>query len=65
MKYPFLELGPVNAPYFGEINEAVRRVVESGRYIGGEECLKLEENLCRLTGAKYAVGVSNGLDALR
>lgn len=64
-RYPFLDLGPVNAPYMDEMAAAMERVVRSGRYIGGAETERLEENLCRLTGAAHAVGVSNGLDALR
>ncbi len=65
VKYPFLELGTVNAPYFDELEEAVVRVVRSGRYIGGKEVEVFEADLCALTGAPFAVGVSNGLDALR
>lgn len=63
--YPFLDLKIINAPYMHEIEEAVRNVVTSGRYIGGEECELLEDALKIQTGAPYAVGVSNGLDALR
>lgn len=65
IKYPFLDLGRINAPYDAEIKDAVCRVIDSGRYVGGDECVRLEEGLCRLTGGRYAVGVSNGLDALR
>lgn len=64
-KFTFLDLGTVNAPYMAEIEAAVNRVIASGRYIGGEECEHLEENLKAYTEAPYAVGVSNGLDALR
>lgn len=63
--YPFLDLKIINAPYMHEIEAAVRNVVTSGQYIGGEECERLEEALKIQTGAPYAVGVSNGLDALR
>ena len=65
VKYPFLALGPVNAPYMDELAAAAERVVRSGWYIGGAEVEAFERNLCALTGARYAVGVSNGLDALR
>lgn len=65
MKYPFLDLAKINAPYMAEIKEAVNRVITSGRYIGGEECVRFENSLAEYTGGKYAVGVSNGLDALR
>lgn len=64
-EYPFLSLGQINAPYMAQIKEAVDRVIDSGRYVGGEECALLEDGLMRLTGGRYAVGVSNGLDALR
>ena len=63
--YPFLDLQKLNAPYMRDIEEAVSKVVTSGRYIGGEECERFEENLRIHTEAPYAVGVSNGLDALR
>lgn len=63
--YPFLDLKIINAPYMHEIEEAVRNIVTSGRYIGGEECERFEETLRVHAGAPYAVGVSNGLDALR
>lgn len=65
MRYPFLELGTVNAPYADELRRAAMRVVDSGRYVGGPEVTLLENELARVTGVPYAVGVSNGLDALR
>lgn len=63
--YPFLDLKAVNARYEEELIAAATRVIRSGRYIGGEEVDKFEQELCDMTGAAYAVGVSNGLDALR
>ncbi|MDE7443983.1 MAG: DegT/DnrJ/EryC1/StrS family aminotransferase [Muribaculaceae bacterium] len=48
-----------------QIEQAMLRVAHSGRYIGGEEVTGLERDLARMTGTDYAVGVSNGLDALR
>lgn len=64
-KYTFLDLARINAPYMAEIEAAVVRVVTSGRYVGGEECERLECGLTALTGSPHAIGVSNGLDALR
>lgn len=64
-KYPFLDLADANAPYMDELREAAARVVSSGRYVGGAECELFEKELAAATGTKYAVGVSNGLDALR
>lgn len=65
LKYPFLDLKDATAPYRHEIIDAVTRVIDSGRYIGGEECQRFEEELCSLCNTRYCVGVSNGLDALR
>ncbi|MBQ9076516.1 MAG: DegT/DnrJ/EryC1/StrS family aminotransferase [Muribaculaceae bacterium] len=64
-RYPFLELHTINSTYSEEIKQAVSRVVDSGRYIGGDEVEVFEENLSRLCDAPFAIGVSNGLDALR
>lgn len=64
-RYDFLDLGKVNAPYMAEIKAALNRVLASGRFVGGPEVARLEEMLCSMTGMPHAVGVSNGLDALR
>lgn len=64
-RYPFLDLATVNEPFAEELREAALRVVDSGRYIGGVEVASFESELARITGVPYAVGVSNGLDALR
>ncbi len=65
MRYPFLDLATVNAPYIDAINQATRGVVESGYYIGGPVVAQFEQMLAQATGAAFAVGTSNGLDALR
>ncbi|MDE7136508.1 MAG: DegT/DnrJ/EryC1/StrS family aminotransferase [Muribaculaceae bacterium] len=65
-RYTFLDLGKVNAPYMNRIEDALLRVARSGRYVGGPEVEELEANLARLEGEGFhAVGLSNGLDALR
>lgn len=47
------------------ISGAISAVVQSGRYVGGAEVERFEKSLAEITGTSYAVGVSNGLDALR
>ncbi len=64
-RFPFLDLKAGVAPLRDQLVEAAVRVIDSGRYIGGEEVKALEEDMCRVAGAPYAVAVSNGLDALR
>jgi len=47
-----------------EIDEAVHRVLASGRYILGPEGAALESEIAAYTGAAHAVGVNSGTDAL-
>jgi dTDP-4-amino-4,6-dideoxygalactose transaminase len=64
MKVPFLDL---QAPYLelrAELDAAWRRVMESGWYILGKEVTAFEEEFAAYCGARYCVGVGNGLDAL-
>lgn len=66
MRIPAVDLLKENA-FFGldAIKEALGRVVDSGRYVGGGEVEKFETELAAITGTRLAVGTSNGLDALR
>lgn len=64
MKVEFLSLQKVTAKYGDEIQEAVRRVVDSGWYLQGKENERFETNYAAYIGTKYAVGCANGLDAL-
>ncbi len=48
-----------------EIDNAVANVLSSGRYILGEQVEAFEKDFAKYCGAKYSVGVSNGLDALK
>ena len=65
VKYPFLSLSDINAPYAEALKAAALRVIDSGYYIGGAEVEAFERELAEQTGTATAVGVSNGLDALR
>jgi dTDP-4-amino-4,6-dideoxygalactose transaminase len=48
----------------GEIQAAIRRVLESGHYILGPEVEAFEREFAAYLGAAYAVSVANGTDAL-
>ena len=50
--------------YQEEFEEAALRVLRSGWYIMGKELSGFEEEFARYVGAKYCVGLGNGLDAL-
>jgi dTDP-4-amino-4,6-dideoxygalactose transaminase len=47
-----------------DIDAAVHRVLDSGRYVLGAEAEALERELAAFTGAAHAVGVNSGTDAL-
>lgn len=64
-RYPFLDLAIVNAPYVDEICRRVANTVVAGRYVGGAEVEQFETALASSVNATHAIGVSNGLDALR
>lgn len=64
MNIPFLSLKDVTANYSDEIHEAVKRVVDSGWYLQGEENERFEQHYAEYIGTKCCVGCANGLDAL-
>src|SRR5262245_29249941 len=47
-----------------EIDQAIRRVLDGGMYILGQEVAKFEEEFARYLGARHAIGVGSGTDAL-
>jgi dTDP-4-amino-4,6-dideoxygalactose transaminase len=61
----FLDLQKNNAQYATELKEATARVIDSGWYLLGNELNSFEKNLAEYIGVKHAIGVANGLDALR
>lgn len=61
----FLDLQKINLQYQNEIEERILKVFRSGWYLQGEENKNFEENLKNYIGSNHAIGVANGLDALR
>lgn len=61
----FLDLKAVNLQYGEEIEQKLLEVFKSGWYIHGREVESFENNLARYIGVEHAIGVANGLDALR
>lgn len=64
MKVPFLELRSTYMELRTELDDAFRRVMESGSYLFGEELNAFEREYAAYCGTKHCVGVGNGLDAL-
>ena len=46
------------------VDAAIARVVASTQFIGGEDCRLFEQEFAAFCGARHAVGVANGTDAL-
>lgn len=61
----FLDLQKINLAYQQEIEEKLLTTFRSGWYLLGNEVKTFEENLAEYIGARHAIGVANGLDALR
>ncbi len=65
MQYPQLSLQQANGPYMEELKAIAAEVIEGGWYIRGKYVGQLERQLCDYVGCRRAIGVGNGLDALR
>ena len=61
----FLDLQKINLTHQAEIEERLIATFRSGWYLLGNEVKVFEENLAKYSGSTFAIGVANGLDALR
>ena len=64
MPVPLLDVNAQNHAIADELREAFDRVLESGRFIMGDEVEKFEASIAEFVGAKHAIGVSSGTDAI-
>jgi len=61
---PLLDLHAQYAPLRQALLDAVTRVCDSQRFIGGPEVEGLERELCEMLGYPHAIGLSSGTDAV-
>ena len=61
----FLDLQKINAQYAAELKQVAADVIDSGWFLMGKQLSKFEADLAQFNGVKHAIGVANGLDALR
>lgn len=64
MNIPLIDLRAQYLEVKSELDEALRRVLDSGIYIGGPEVEALEREIAAFIGVRYAISVANGTDAL-
>lgn len=61
----FIDLKAQNRRLRDQINTAINRVMDHGRYIMGPEVQELEQKLAEYVGADHCISCGNGTDALQ
>ncbi len=64
MQVPLLDLAAQYAPIRDAVVEAVTRVIDTQQFILGSEVTAFEAEVAAYLGARHAIGVSSGTDAL-
>jgi dTDP-4-amino-4,6-dideoxygalactose transaminase len=63
-RIPHVDVKAQYAPLLGELKERLSAVLDSGQFVLGPEVRSFEEEAAAFLGAREAVGVANGTDAL-
>jgi len=61
---PYVDIAGQHAPIKAELMEAISEVLDQGQFILGDQVADFERRFADLCGARYAVGVNSGTDAL-
>lgn len=61
---PMLDPSPEVESLWDELNDAIHRVLRSGRFILGPEVAAFEKEVASYLGTRHAIGVNSGTDAL-
>ena len=62
---PFLNLKEINDSFEPYLSGAIKRILDSGWYLLGNEVKEFEHEYSKYIGTRNCIGVANGLDALR
>jgi len=65
LKIPFFDLSSEISKHKGEILKNLERVLDDGQFVGGKYVELFERDFAEFSGARFCVGVGNGLDAIR
>ncbi len=64
MEIPFFDIRRVDKTKKQPILNAVKKVIESGKFILDKEVERFEREFSRFIGTKYSIGVASGTDAI-
>jgi dTDP-4-amino-4,6-dideoxygalactose transaminase len=64
IEVPLLDLKAQYEPLRAQIEQAIREVCDSQRFVLGPKAAELEQRIAEYSHARYAIGVSSGTDAL-
>ena len=64
MNVPLLDLQAQYASIRTDVQQAIERVMDSQRFVLGEEVRELENSIAEYCGTKHAIGCASGSDAL-
>lgn len=64
MPVPLLDVNAQNLPLQDELKATFAKVLESGRFIMGDEMEAFEREIAQLVDTKHAISVSSGTDAI-
>jgi len=65
MKVAFNNFKKQNSLYKKEYNQAIKKVLASGRYILGDQVSDFEKDFAKYIGCNYCIGVANGMEAIQ
>ena len=65
MRIAFVDLHAQHQPLRAELDRAIGEVVASGQFILGPQVAAFEQRFAAYCGVRHAIGVGNGMDALR
>ncbi len=63
-RIPLYNVEGASRPYRDEVLAALRRVLDSGRYVQGQELASFERELAAYLGVSHVLGVKSGTDAI-
>ena len=64
MRVPLFELTRQNRRLWPELQRAIKKVIDSGVFIMGDEVRLIENQIAEMIGVSFGIGVANGSDAL-